>query len=216
MKRIGVVCLALSLTFLLAGCHGSSTGSGGVSGVAGDTNAEDASEGADVASSGSDAGDASSLKAYDPCALITAADVEAAFGWPVQLKAGTNAPANVVGQRICVYEPAPGSAAPAEFMVQVDVTSEAAMAEGPKQGGVTAATQYENIKKAFDPQAITEVAGLGDAAWDGGCVLGPGGMHVLVRNKGVYFTLLSMYSSKGCPAEQAIWRALSEKLISRL
>ncbi len=216
MKRIVVGCLALALALFLAGCHESSTGSGGVSGVAGDTNAEDANDGAGVASSGSDAGEASSLKAYDPCALITAADVEAAFGWPVQLKAGTNGPANVVGQRICVYEPAPGSSAPSEFMVQVDVTSEASMAEGPKQGGVTAASQYENIKKAFDPQAITEVAGLGDAAWDGGCVLGPGGLHVLVKNKGVYFVILSMYSSKGCPAEQAIWRSFSEKLISRL
>jgi hypothetical protein len=147
--------------------------------------------------------------------LITKEDVEAAFGWGVQLQEGTNKPANIVGQRLCHYVPASGSAAPASFMLQIDVTSESSMGAGPRAGGITAATQYEAIRKMLQARGVTPVIGIGDDAWDGGCNLG-GGLHGLVKSKGVMFSIFSMGTGKPCSETQAIWRKLAEKLVNRL
>lgn len=121
---------------------------------------------------------------YDPCQLLTVQDVEEIFPGSTVTVTKHDLEPNTIGQKICFY-----SADEADMkFVQISIINEKEMSAGAKAGGQTAEQLFSNTKNMLE--GIQEISNMGDAAFFGGNGLRLGsGLHVLKKDKGIYFSL---------------------------
>ncbi|MDQ7814755.1 MAG: hypothetical protein RDU25_03060 [Patescibacteria group bacterium] len=153
-------------------------------------------------------------KSYDPCELITAADVAPFYPGEEVKQDKHDIKANAVGQKICFY-----SIGDDMKFVQLSLVSSADMSAGMKSSGQNAETLFNQEKELLEADAITNVTGLGDAAYYGGSGLGIGkGTHVLVNAKGVKFSIdIGLgFGNTDKAKHMEIENALAKKVLERL
>jgi hypothetical protein len=123
-------------------------------------------------------------KIYDPCQLLTAQDVEGIFSGLAITVTKHDLEPNAIGQKICFY-----SADETDMkFVQISVINEKEMLASTQAGGQNAEQLFSNTKDMIE--GSQEINGLGDAAFFGGNGLKLGsGLHVLKKDKGIYFSL---------------------------
>ena len=151
-------------------------------------------------------------KSFDPCSLLTEADVLAEMKLtPVNVTKETEP--NAVGQTICFYDLSEDDQVFAQLSVQRDVDLSPAVASG----GMNVVSLFDNSKDFLD--SVEDVSGLGDKAYYGGSGLGLGkGLSVLVKNKGVSFTVVVGlgFQNDNDAEHLKIETALAKKIIGRL
>lgn len=151
----------------------------------------------------------STAASYDPCILLTEEDVIKALNVPTAKNARHDTEANQIGQKICFYD------ADEDDMMsaQLSITNSADM----KNVALSLESLFINEKTLLD--SIQEINGIGDDAYYGGSGLKLGsGLHVLVKNKGVKFTV-SVGLGFGNDDDKThirIEKELAEKIIARL
>ncbi len=154
-------------------------------------------------------GSSGTFGTYDPCALLTQADSEAAVGIPLKNTRHDTKWVNPIGQKICYYEDASGSDMK---LAQMSLN---------EQNGM----QYNRTVEAFFAEykagvaSVKPIAGLGDDAFYGGAGLKAGaGVTTLIKAKGVMMTILVGLGT-GNDDEEAHIRIetdLTRKAINRL
>ncbi len=152
---------------------------------------------------------ASNGQSYDPCELLTAADVEAQFSGKTATKSQHDKEANVVGQKICFYDLDPDEM----IFAQLAITNGSDI----KAAGQTAKSLYDGVKEFADE--VNSVQGLGTEAYYGGSGLKPGaGLHIYVAEKNVFFdvTVGLGFGNDDENAHLEIEKALAEKVINKL
>jgi hypothetical protein len=159
-------------------------------------------------------GGTTEAKSYDPCALLTLADAEAALGTKLKIDRHDAKPTNAMGQKICMY----GDPADEDMkFVQLSLQGEADMSDAFKSSGQNVAVLFTNLKTFAD--APVDVAGLGEAAFFGGSGLKPGaGLTVLAGDKGVLFNV-TVGLGRGNADQQAhldIEKPLAQKALERM
>lgn len=157
--------------------------------------------------------DQSAALTYDPCLLLLPEDLSAHFPGQTATATTHDTEANVVGQKICFYEFSE------EDMVfaQLSFTNQKDLSPSVVEGGQNAETLFAGIKEfAENPESVS---GLGTEAYYGGSGLTPGaGLNVLVKDKGVFFTV-TVGLGMGNDDETAhleIEKDLAAKILSRL
>jgi len=148
-------------------------------------------------------------KKYDPCALVTQAEAEAALGVKVLIDRHDTETTSPIGNKICYYNIATED--DMKF-VQIAINEQASMTNG-----LTAESLYKSTKDLLG--TTTAVAGVGDDAYYGGSGLKAGaGLTALIASKGVTINLM-VGLGKGNTDEAAhiaLEKTLALKAISRL
>ncbi|MFA4874225.1 MAG: DUF3558 family protein, partial [bacterium] len=178
------VCFILALV----GCETSKTGTTTTEQEGVVTSAETGGEaGAAATEGGSETATtetaAVAAKNYDPCALVTQAEAEAALGIALKISKHETTPpsGNPLGQKICYYEDASGKEMK---FVQISINEGALFVDNLKQSNYGVAELYKGVKDAI--QNAVAVPGVGDDAVYGGSGLKLGaGVTTLVKAKGV-------------------------------
>ena len=152
-------------------------------------------------------------KIYNPCDLITEADVKEIFPDGKINVDSTKAKPNQVGQSICFIN------ASEEDMkyVQLAVIQTAAMPATTRAGGQTAEKVYTTLKEMVKTPEL--VSGLGDDAYYGGSGLDfSAGLHVLNKEKDVNMniTLGLGFGNKDDKKHLELEKKLAEKILKRL
>lgn len=126
-------------------------------------------------------------KSYDPCDLLTAADVSAFFPGEQINQDKHETVANAIGQKICFYSVGDTD----QKFAQLSLIATADMSAGMKASGQNAESLFNQEKELLDAADLTAINGLGDTAYYGGSGLGFGkGMNVLSNSKGVKFNVV--------------------------
>jgi len=143
---------------------------------------------------------------YDPCALITEADAEAAVSVDLVNEVHDTTAQNATGQKLCFY------ADPNDTlkMVQLGINEQASMG-----GGLTAERLYADMRDLLDSEV--PVSDVGDEAFWGGRGLQAGsGLWVLMRDKGVILSVLVGDPALSDAAVLAAEKALAATATGRL
>jgi hypothetical protein len=152
-------------------------------------------------------------KSYDPCALLTVADVQAYYpGETITVKDDQAKQPNAVGQRICFFDIGDDMK-----FVQLSMIQTADMSAAVRGGGQSAEKLYADEKQLVE--ATETITGLGDEAYYGGSGLGLGkGTHVLVRAKGLKFNIdIGLgFGNTDKQKHLDIENALAKKVLERL
>ena len=122
-----------------------------------------------------------STSSYDPCKLLTSADVQALFPNGTITLDQHDTEANPVGMKICFYSTSDDD----QGFAQLAVTNAADAPDTMVDGG-SLRPLYENELAFLESADIQEVSNLGDAAYYGGSGLKMGaGLHLLDDAHGV-------------------------------
>lgn len=151
---------------------------------------------------------------YDPCDLLTTADVQGLFpGNTITLDQHDTEP-NPVGMKICFY-----SASDDDMkFAQLAVTNVADAPSGIVDGK-SLRPLYDSELGFLEPADIQEVTGLGNAAYYGGSGLKPGaGLHVLSDAHGVKLDISVGlgFGNDDQSAHLNMEKAIAKKALSRL
>lgn len=156
----------------------------------------------------------SNVKSYDPCQLLTEADVLELFpNGEITLDQHDMEP-NPVGMKICFYS----TSSEDQSFAQLAVTNAADAPAGIVNSG-SLRPLYESELEFLEPADIQEVAGLGTNAYYGGSGLKPGaGLHVLDDAHGVKLdiTVGLGFGNDDEAAHLNIEKSIAEKALSRL
>jgi len=151
-------------------------------------------------------------KSFDPCTLLTAADVKAEMDL-TPVNTNSESEPNAVGQTICFHDLSEDEMIFAQLSVQRDTDLSPAAASG----GMDVASLYDSGKEFVD--AAEDIDGVGDEAYYGGSGLGLGkGLHVLLEDKGVSFNVVIGlgFGNEDDAEHLKIETALAKKVIGRL
>ncbi|MFZ3046792.1 MAG: hypothetical protein WA151_12835 [Desulfatirhabdiaceae bacterium] len=136
---------------------------------------------------------------FDPCGLLTKAEVEALVGEPVK-DSEMKETKNPLGQKMCLYTTVSSSR-----LIQISVVRTDDMAPAIQKQGQRAAKIYNSTKEMLDP--VKMVPGVGDdACW------GTPGLHII---KGDVYVLISVGNTSK-PENLDLARRIAEKVLPRL
>lgn len=157
---------------------------------------------------------ASKSDSYDPCNLLTAADVQAAFPGGIITLTHHDTEPNPAGLKTCFYS---ASETDQKF-AQLAIVNVKDAPSGIKQGS-SLKPLYDSEKNLLQPSDVQEITGLGDEAYYGGSGLKLGaGLHVLDVAHGVELNLTVGlgFGNTDQPAHIKMEKEMAEKVLSRL
>jgi len=153
-------------------------------------------------------------KSYDPCDLLTVADLTEVFPGSTPVLSRHDTEANPVGMKICYYDISEKSMNYAQLAVINVADAPANIVKGNSLKPL-----MDSEKSFLQAGDIQTVEGLGDEAYYGGSGLKPGaGLHVLDNQHGVKIDIsVGLGFGSSDQAEHLkIEKALAEKALSHL
>ncbi|MEA2703107.1 MAG: hypothetical protein QOD63_1052, partial [Actinomycetota bacterium] len=146
-----------------------------------------------------------SAKTPDPCILLTAAEVSAAVGSPIEPPDSVVIPPPI-GGRTCLFS---NSDAPPIKNVQIVVRTNGDFAQALRDQGQTVERLYDDSKKLQDAALVEDVGGLGDRAYKTRSAY-------YVLKDGVALEINLGLNTDPSPQAQAALKSLAESAVSRL
>ncbi len=143
---------------------------------------------------------------YNPCDLLTKEEVEAVLGEAFEAPE-KSITGNPLGQTLCMY----GAAAETSFgFIQVSVIREKDIMDQLRKSGQTAKKLYTGGKVLFDAGKVTDVPGVGDAAYREGSSL------TVLSGTTLFTVSANIKGTKPADLGTDILKALAEKALARM